>query len=330
MTGTITRQPTAKVYGDILENSGITITSGRYITAFRLIAQLQYAGVSADDMVFLRDIELASGDLRYGENRDVWSGFGCRKSELLLEDIKKYPGKDIWHGYDDSYTFNRWDQLIPDMGSGNAGGRVTNRLGVITDRKNAYETLITNPQKGVEIIRDMYAFFARLPSKLQDDYLGIIDTPKELFWASYLIYDPKAFIEKLRKKFGHDLPTPPTDIKQKIESVYNAILSSIAPDNQEDMRHILRLLVLTTIKVEKGAIVRKQIDDLLSFDITSIPTEWQEGNLESIALTEERIRRLSEALAIEENYQVMKRWWGEIPDEIKPENLLKPIPKRSK
>lgn len=330
MTNTaMTRPLTSKVYSDILEGSGITLTNGRYITAFRLIAELQRAGVSADDMVFLRDIGLAGTyDLRYGKNRDVLgSGFVCHKGDLILGDrIKQYPREFLHYGYDTTYTFNRWDLAIPDL-----EGRVGGPGSVITDRKNAYKTLRTNPKSGVKIIRGMYSLFAQLPNQIQDDYLGIVDSHIDSFWASELIYDPKSFLTKLRKIFekrGGDLPMPPTDVRKRIESVYNAILAYTAPEHQEDIKHVLRLLLLCTMTVGKGAIVRKQIDDLLGFDIASIPTEWQEGNLENTTLTEERIRGLNGALAIEDNYQAMKELWDEIPDEAKPENLFKPLRKQ--
>jgi len=63
-----------------------------------------------------------------------------------------------------------------------------------------------------------------------------------------------------------------------------------------ELDYAISLMAYHTICVGKGEIVISEIEDLVGYDTTAIPTEWEQGTLDERVITEERIAKLNEML----------------------------------
>lgn len=158
------------------------------------------------------------------------------------------------------YTYNKWKEL--------AGGY---QLGEekFLDRKfkviKAFKVMEENPREGVRMLSVMYALFKGLPKPLQEEFLGIV--------GSYPC-DVDGAIDR-------DMNT--LEVRQiypAVKNVTSRMVGATSKEHQRDMRYVLRLIADHNICVGKGEIIKRQIDDLVGSDVTTIPDHWSEGHLD--------------------------------------------------
>ncbi|MBI2654811.1 hypothetical protein HYX06_00105 [Candidatus Woesearchaeota archaeon] len=132
---------------------------------------------------------------------------------------------------------------------------------------------LSSPRKIAKTLKNIYELFVALPQSLQEDFLHQLNCdPCHLGTAGAL------------------------DLTSDQLRIYHQIMSDVSADQKEEVRDMLRLMSVHNICVDKGEIVRREIDHLMGFDISTIPTRWRRGNLEEEVLTEERVRELKDLL----------------------------------
>ncbi len=245
------------IYGRMMEVSGISLRYGGYISRAGLASELMDNGVQANRRELLRNIRQTLL-IDYGSKDNILTGI-----QIL---------KEVWRGhYEDpstTITYNPWRELM--------GGSK-----IVGDPK--FSIMRQNPQEGVRKLMEMYALFTQLPQELQNEFLELVGT-----YPCYL--------GSIMRNYLTDIPKNIRPIRPEIRDVTSRIIQVTAQNHQREMKSVLRLLSRHNICVEKGTIVRKEIGELLEWDIERTPTEWKKGHLVSTIIADD-VAELNEMLS---------------------------------
>lgn len=257
------------VYGEIMRDSGVSLPNGRYIPGRDFVLELMNHGVApiGSAQKILKDVHESP---KYGDKDYIWTGIqfiqpgmvgyllGCKY--LLSSDGR--PSEKAA-----KYTFNPWKELM----NGHLMG--TFFEGIWTGTNSSFRVMRYNPRKGVERVRDMYASFVNLPQALQDDFLGILESyPCNLSPHVDLRHQPHKMMMPNMDGYYPDVDDHLSRISEEIKSI-------IPEERQQDLFYVLNLLAFHSICVGKGGVVKKQIEDIVAYDVTTIPTHWEQGHL---------------------------------------------------
>lgn len=269
------RRTTGTIYGEFMEDSGISLPNGTYITRGDFISELIRNGVTGNRAKLSKNIKYSILD--YGGKDNVWTGV------QVLETVSQ--GR--W--YDSpltKYTSNQWKELM----SGNYIKdfnfyEITYRDTLYKKQSDIFRGMRQNPQEGVRGVKEMYTLFTQLPQSLQEEFFGILESfPCNL---DFMMDTPNI---KTIKFFGLDSTYP------IVNDVVSKIMDETGEDHRNDMAYVLRLVSKHNICVGKGKLIKRQIEYLVGYDISKIPTEWKQGHLEKTELTDERIAVLNTML----------------------------------
>ena len=137
-----------------------------------------------------------------------------------------------------------------------------------TDANRIFSALLT-PRRITEGLRELYEIFVALPQSMQRAFLHELDcAPCDLEY------------------------TPALDLSPSQLSIYNTILKHVPSKRRDDAVDMLRLMSAHNICIDKGDIVRREIEHLMGFDVSTIPKRWRSGHLDEAVLKEERVREL--------------------------------------
>jgi len=161
------------------------------------------------------------------------------------------------------YTFNPWREIM-------GGDQIINsRFFNYTDAYRIFCGVAHSPKKIADKLQKMYKLFTALPNSMQEDFLH------ELNSAPCDLDDTSAL-----------------DLSSSQLKIYFQILGYVPAQKRDNAVDMLRLMSAHNICVDKGDIVRREIDHLMGFDISRIPTRWRKRTLDEAVLTEERVREL--------------------------------------
>jgi len=149
------------VYGELMRESGISLPNGRYISGTNFASGLVDA-IAIPEVKIQKILRSLSDSVDYGDNDNIYTGVQFLKYVFGLE------RDGIRQHWSSTYIFNPWRELI-------LGDELGKDL-FIPDRNGIFAMMRSNPRKGVEGIRDMYALFIELPISLQEDFLGIVES----------------------------------------------------------------------------------------------------------------------------------------------------------
>ena len=278
------QRTTGTIYGEIMRDSGITLPNGGFIPGKDFVLELINQGVvpttSAPEI--LKDLHKSP---QYGDRDDIWTGIqfhlGIVKY-LLNPYLANFTPHEFSSEKDAQYTFNPWKELM----KGDRFGDSSERL---TGNPSVFRAMHYNPRKGVERVRDMYVPFVNLPRVLQDDFLDVLGSyPCNLHTNYDLGFVAKTWMMPVREGYYPELD-------EHLSRMGKEIMKRIPKERQQDMFYVLNLLAVHSICVGKGELIRKQIEDLMGYDVTSIPTRWKKGHLDERVIAE-KIDELSELL----------------------------------
>lgn len=245
------KRTTGTIYAGFMRDSRISLPDGIYITGSRFVTELMNrgVGVTANRRKMLQDL---SESPYYGTEDNIWTGIQVLEYAPHVLSL---------------YTFNPWKELM--------GGHILgeNFPGIDYDRNKVFRAIVNNPREGVMIMRNMYALFTQLPKSIQEELLGIAqDYPCSFNMELDII------LENPR-----DLA-----VDSKVRHVISRIVGSVRPKYKRDIKYILRLIAEHNICVGKGELVRRQIEDLVGFDIKTIPDHWEQGHLDERVIAQKR------------------------------------------
>ena len=288
------KRTTGIVYGELMRDSGISLNNGLYIVGTDLISELRTHAVMASMPVMLKDFSNIAG---YGKNDNVLTGVQYLEMRLSEDKFRK---AGIHASGSSTYFFNPWKELM----NGSSLGDLDSNFH-IADRKKTFEVLKSNPREGVERIRNMYILFTSLPKSLREDYLSMVDSfPCDL---DEQIYDPNSFIghimEVVRRRLERDglsreyFSFLPPEERNRLSKIHEQIREHTPEEHRGDINYILKLLAIHNFCAGKGDVVRSQIENLVGYDTTKIPTAWERTHLEGASITPERVRELNRVIS---------------------------------
>ncbi len=224
------------------------------------------SGISLPDGRYITGIDFALGLVNGGvvarrsirpTLEDVWNStyYGLKDNKYTGVQIVRISKKKNIKTQNTQYTFNPWREIM--------GGDET-----IMDTYDIFGAL-ASPRKIADKLQQMYKLFVALPKSMQEDFLHELDcAPCDLDNTAALDLSPS----QLR--------------------IYSQILGHVPAQKRDDAVDMLKLMSAHNICVDKGDIVRREIDHLMGFDVSRVPTRWRKGTLDEAVLTEERIREL--------------------------------------
>ena len=253
------------VIGELMEYSEITFSHGKYIVGIDLASQLLDNGVKISGPKLSGDILYSPS---YGDKDNIWT-----RVQAL-----SYSDQEYSNGYDNiKYCYNPWKEIM--------GGKSFDQISNLWIGKNLrvwegpLETVLENPREGVERLKGLFKLFIEIDKSYQDDFLGEVHTyPCTLFYEM----NSKGPIERWKNHPMRSL------LKRRI-------MRGLSKEDRRMMQHVLDLLSVHNICFAKGEIVRGEIEDLMKYDTTTIPTHWGEGTLDD-AVIQERVVELNEML----------------------------------
>ena len=230
------------------------------------------SGISLPDGVSITGIDFASGLIN-------GSVVARRSINEILKDLRhstyyglkddRYTGTQIVrdtkvrHSEKTPYIFNPWKEIM--------GGDpiIHSRTFQYTDAYRIFGASLRTPKRITEKLRELYGLFVDLP-------------------------------QSMREKFLHELNCAPCDLDNTSAldlsfdqlSVYHKILNRVPSKRRDDAVDMLRLMSVHNICVDKGDIIRREIEHLMGFDVSTVPARWRSGHLDEDVLTEERVREL--------------------------------------
>ncbi len=225
-------------YGEIMKDSGISLPHGRYISTRDFISGLTNNDVGSPK-IRTKMVERLRNSVEYGSRDNIWTG---------VQHVTKDPeSKSI-------YTFNPWKELME--GSAYLGQCF------LRDSNNAFVALRSNPREGVSRVRDLYALFTKLPSSLQEEFLGMLK------------YRPCTLIDTMFR------PSMRGQEDKIVKDIVARIINETKPEHRREMRYVLNLMADHNICYGKREIVRGEIETLVGYDVSAIPTIWEPGHLD--------------------------------------------------
>ena len=279
---------TGTIYGEMLRES-VSLPYGRFIFGHTLASQLVEHGVKSEHGVngsdfeeLLKDIA-QSGD--YGNSDNVFT---------RVQVLRKGSGSGnhlYGHHYDTTYVHNQWKELamgLPLFDVFLFRDMHRDVIGAV-----AFMSLLNNPKDGVERLQRIYTSFMRLPTTLRNEFLSMVDSyPCNLHHhirnTRPFSYNPDEMRESLIT-FNKISP-----YMQDILLRMRAAIFELGGEHQRNLEVAIDLLSLHNICVAKGGIVAEEIGDLVRFNTTNIPTEWESATLDRRVITAERITELNE------------------------------------
>lgn len=174
-----------------------------------------------------------------------------------------------------AYIFNPWRELM--------GGQYLGDT-LVPAPNNAFEVVQSNPRDGVERFRDLYAVFANLPQSLQEDFFGMLK------------YYPCTLSDVMCKELVDDS-------NPIVDRIVSSIKRATPREHRRAMRFVLDALAWHNICVDKEEIVRNQLEDLLGYNISTIPTAWTPGHLKPATIEQ----KSAELNALLERMELIRR-----------------------
>ena len=240
---------TGTLYGRIMQESGISLPDGRFITGIDFVSGLIGGGVVAG-----RSERKVLWDLRKSPH------YGLEDNVYTQTQIVRQP-KAVYNR-NARYIFNPWKVIM----GGDAF--IHSKHSQYSDANRIFRNLRT-PSRVIQRLRGLYNLFVHLPQSMQEDFLHELDcAPCKLEYSPALQLTPKQL------------------------SLYHEILNYVPSKKRDDASEMLRLMSAHNICVDKGDIVRREIEHLMGFDVSMVPTRWRSGHLDEAVLTEERVREL--------------------------------------
>lgn len=253
------------IIGGLLRDSNITFPHGKYVVGTDLATQLLDNGVKSSWPIIHREILLSPS---YGESDNIWT----RVQTLSYYDQESRNGHNVI-----KYSFNLWKELM--------GGLPLDQLSnpwIVKNSGMGYgplEITVENPRKGAERLKALYKLFADLNQSYQDDFLGELDTHPCTLYVEM----------NVQGKFKRWVDHPKRSILTR------NMLKGLSSKDRRNLQYTLDLMAIHDLCFSKGPIVRSEIEDLMGYDTSKIPTEWMEGTLDDDVI-QERVAELNEML----------------------------------
>lgn len=257
------KKTTGIFYGELMSAAGTSLPNGKYTTVNGISEDLWNNGLFVDGTA--RD--LTNNDTvfkRVGTNRrEIW--------EELLVATHYGPKDNILTGIqrigytssgNDAYTLNPWKEIT----GGESFYSISRGLHSFANPNREDNPLIDSPKAVVEKIRKLYALFLKYSQQqLYDAFLREIDTNCDLH-----------------------LRESPLDMPVHRLGIIYEILKQTPEEHRKAIAQVLRLLAGHNICVDKGKIVRSQIEHLVAYPVEQIPPHWEQGHLDEKVIAEKR------------------------------------------
>jgi len=256
------------ILGDILRYSEITLHRGKYILSIDLATQLQDNGAKLSKPRDYGGISEISSSISYGGNDNI----------LTRVQSFAYPNHRYVNGYEFvKYCYNQWKEIMGGLTFANISNtwRQKNSIEV----EGPLEIVLENPREGVERLKGLFKLFIELDKSYQEDFLGEVDT------YSCTLYGEMNSAETFKRWKNHPMRS----------LLIHKIMRGLPKEDRRKLQYVLDLLSVHDVCVAKGEIVRGEIEDLMGYDTTTIPTHWREGTLDD-AIIQERVAELNEML----------------------------------
>jgi len=254
------------IIGELMRDSEITFPHGKYIIGINLASQLLDNGIKISGPKSHREILLS---FSYGDRDNIWT----RVQALTYYHQEN---RSRLHEYF-KYSYNPWTEIM--------GGMTFDQISNMWYYKNLgvgegpLEIVVDNPREGVERLKVLYKLFIELDKSYQNDFLGEVDT-----YSCTLYYEMNSTGTFKRWK------------NHPMRSLLNhKMMRGLSKEDKRKLQYVLDLLAAHSICVAKGKIVRSEIEDLMGYDTSTIPTHWEEGTLDD-AVIQERVAELNDML----------------------------------
>jgi len=251
--------------GGLLRDSNITFPDGKYIKSSNLASQLLDNGVKLSWSNLHGEI-LSSPS--YGTRDNIWT-----RVQAFSISIQEYNNGDPVV----KQCYNPWKEImggLPFDQLSNLWSLKFNRVG-----DGPLESVQYNPREAIERLKGLYKLFIDLKESYQDGFIEEVDTHSCTLFME--MFSEGAF-EKWRNHPIRSLLT------------YN-ILKGKSKEDRRNLQYTLDLMAAHDLCFSKGPIVRGEIEDLMGYDTSTIPTHWEEGTLDD-AVIQERVAELNEML----------------------------------
>ncbi len=109
---------------------------------------------------------------------------------------------------------------------------------------------------------------------MQEEFLGLVDS------------HPCALDASMERDF--QFYDEAREIYPAVRNIVSRIVKATDQEHQRDIRYVLHFIANHNICVAKGQLIRREIGELVGYDVDKIPTTWSEGHLDDRVVAERR------------------------------------------